>query len=1425
MGITVLGPLTVDGSERLGPRDRVVLQALATRQGRPVSVEELFDALWGDRPPASAAKNLQSCIVRLRKALGSASIETSARGYALTVPPDTVDAKAFEAQAARARELLAVGEADRVAFMLERTLALWRGTPFSDLPDWPPAQREAERLRELRLEVEEMYVDALIRSGRPREVLARGQAMVRAAPLRERRWELLALAQYQTGAQGEALRTIRQLRAVLAHELGIDPAPEMAALEQSILRQDAGLLVPQPRAGSPTCPWQGLKAYDVEDADRFFGREADVASCLDVLHRTSFVALVGPSGSGKSSIMRAGVLAALRERGHRIVLITPGRRPLEALTSLSENAPADTVLAVDQTEEVFTLCDDPEERREFLDRLTQEAAGRPVVLTLRGDRLTQVTEHPAFSRLVERGLHLVGSLDEEALRETVTGPAQQAGLVLQPGLVDLLVREVRDDPGALPLLSHALQETWRRREGSTLTVDGYHASGGIHGAVAQSAEQLYGSVAPDERPLLRDLVLRLVSPGVDGEAVRTQVPRRLIASDTHHEQLIGLLVDARLVTSDEGVLEITHEALARAWPRLRGWLDDDVEGQRIRHHLSGAADAWETLGRPDSELYRGVRLARALDWESRAETTLTAIEREFLDAARAAAEAEEQSAAERARAQARLIRRLRIVLAGAVVLLVLALAAGGLAAVQSERASDNAARAEQAAVSADARRVGARAQITDDISLSLLLAAAGARLDDSSETGLNLSTVMAEHPRLVRSGSPGGGFLEGLTVSPDGRWIASSDDQNQMHLYDAATNRLLRSFVAGRTPEGEQRFLLGAFSPDSTQLAVVLEASRSTEPVRLLDPRTMQPIVKMPFPGDRPVWGIDVAFSADGRYLAATVQTRFSVFGGPRGQGYALVWDVLSPFTPPVRVPTGKDLPGVALSPDGRVLYTSDPLTAYEVATGEKIWRREQVGSNYSSFDINKEGTLLALADYIKPGGTDEDGLLVDVEDGSTVTTLRGHKDTIYDIRFSPDGSLVGSVDVDRKLIVWDADTGRSVARWEVMDQYGVGFSPDNDLVYNGYGPSMLRTWDLSVEDTYLQRTAQVDDAKVFTQVDFSPDGRQVAVGWRDDRDRGWVRFVDTATGDATTPSRFPVWNEQALWTTGVWHPAGHRYAGYWCDDSRIACPSPGTVTVLDPTNGRPVVGPADVVEGDSDIWAFGYVDGARGLLVADSSNKTRIVDAETLQPRGDPFDLFAFCPCNAIQVGDGSTTMAWNWTGGGTSTRWQVLDASSVEILDEGGELDMQVHIAVASPDGSTVALAGNTGEIVTIDTSIEHEPRGSSSVDAPMYWLDYSTDGELLVSGAEDGSVSLWDASTLDLLGTVHTPASGSPLPASAGFIGDSHDVAIASFDGGVYRWETDLDRALDFACQMAGRDLTEQEWEQVLPAHPYQSVCPPK
>ena len=634
MGIAVLGPLTVDGDggrKNLARRERVVLAALAVHPGEVVSAGALADALWGDQPPASEAKVVQGCVVRLRRVLGGHAIETSPAGYRLTVTHGEIDSRRFEHGIERAGSLLTAGDAERAAAVLADVLTLWRGRPFDEVAGWDPARIEIARLDELRRIAEELYVDARLRAGGHDSVLGTAQAMVAEAPLRERRWALLATAQYQAGRQGDALETLRRLRGVLSRELGLDPSPEIEKLEQAILRQEPALAgpvaLPEPSA---TCPYQGLKPYDLEDADLFFGREAEVATGLRKLSDTSILAVVGPSGCGKSSLVRAGVAASLQRDGRRVVTITPGLHPMAALAGALPGARSLPTLVVDQCEEAFSLCQDVAERTAFLARLTDHAAEAPLVLSFRADRFADLSSHPEFAHVVEEGLHLLTGMSESELRSAITEPARLAALVVEPGLVDLLIGEVAGQPGALPLMSHVLAETWQRREGRTLTVAGYRASGGIQGAVAQSAEQVYAQLTPEQRPMLKALLLRLVTPGPDGQPVRSRLPRRSVITGPESDQLIDLLISARLVTSDDGVVELAHEALARAWPRLRGWLDDDLEGQQILHHLTQVADSWDSLNRPDSELYRGVRLAKALQWRDQASPDLTATEQDFL---------------------------------------------------------------------------------------------------------------------------------------------------------------------------------------------------------------------------------------------------------------------------------------------------------------------------------------------------------------------------------------------------------------------------------------------------------------------------------------------------------------------------------------------------------------------------------------------------------------------------------------------------------------------------------------------------------------------------------------------------------------------------------------------------------------------------
>ena len=499
MGIGVLGPLTIDGSEAaINRRDRVVLQALAAARGTVLSPERLADAVWGDQPPASWHKNVQQCVMRLRRHLGTEAITTLPQGYRLAVDRDDLDAARFERLVDRARELLALGEVDRARYTLDEALSLWRGTALPDLLDWDGGQIEAERLTGLRLDAEELRLDCALRDGEHAEALSELVASVKEQPLREQRWALLALAQYRCGRQAEALQTLRQVRGVLARELALDPGPDLVALETAILRQDPSLLVDEkPREGSDRCPYQGLIPYDVDDSEAFFGRDADVAICLRRLDEGGAVVVVGPSGSGKSSLVRAGMAAALQLDGRKVHVVTPGASPMAALAAVR---PSD-VLVVDQCEEAVTLCADDAERAAFFDTLADHdrpgggAARRP-------DRSRRGA--PGGSRGSSRGsLHLLNPMSPDELQGS-----HRASGGTRPGCCSSrgwwTSSSATSRASLAPSRCSPTPSARRgcRREGRTLTVDGYRATGGIRGAVARTADEVWSTLdaASSTRP-------------------------------------------------------------------------------------------------------------------------------------------------------------------------------------------------------------------------------------------------------------------------------------------------------------------------------------------------------------------------------------------------------------------------------------------------------------------------------------------------------------------------------------------------------------------------------------------------------------------------------------------------------------------------------------------------------------------------------------------------------------------------------------------------------------------------------------------------------------------------------------------------------------------------------------------------------------
>jgi len=330
MGIAVLGPLEVDGrTNGLSPRDRVVLSALVVGRGDPVSADALADALWGDDLPASSVKIVQGCVVRLRKLLGAAAIDSGPSGYRLTLTDEEVDHRRFERLLEGARDALDGEDPARASYLVDEALDLWRGRALADLEEWEPGRLAAARLEALRMDGEELLVAAELGAGHAQAVLEQARTLVAQAPFRERRWVLLATALHQCGRQADALGAVNRARTMLADELGLDPGRELAELEELLLRQDPSLRPLEERTVSAFCPYRGLLPYGADDADFFFGREDDATACLRRLRDSHVLAVVGPSGIGKSSLVLAGVVAALTRAGIGSGRVHP-RRPTPA---------------------------------------------------------------------------------------------------------------------------------------------------------------------------------------------------------------------------------------------------------------------------------------------------------------------------------------------------------------------------------------------------------------------------------------------------------------------------------------------------------------------------------------------------------------------------------------------------------------------------------------------------------------------------------------------------------------------------------------------------------------------------------------------------------------------------------------------------------------------------------------------------------------------------------------------------------------------------------------------------------------------------------------------------------------------------------------------------------------------------------------
>jgi basic membrane lipoprotein Med (substrate-binding protein (PBP1-ABC) superfamily)/DNA-binding SARP family transcriptional activator len=708
-GVGASGADDLDATRALGgPKQRLVLALLLAEPNRVVSVDRLVDGLWGDDPPESARHTVQSYVSELRKVLGPA-LESVGAGYRVRVDRTSLDTLDFEARFAEGRARVDT-DPDAAADALEDALALWRGTPFGDLGTLPALQAESARLEELRLEAIDVLMDARLAAGRHAEVVAELDRLTRDHPYREELRALHMVALYRCGRQADALRAYRITRDVLGEELGIVPSPRLRRLEEQILLQDPDL-DPPPGASAPDAPsdrwvenpYLGLRAFREADHARFFGQEELVARLVArVTGDVRFTAVVGPSGSGKSSAVQAGLIPRLR-REHpevAIALMQPGSQPLGALGAalagltgesthvvmsmlagadglracareLLEDGRRRLVIVIDQFEELFTMVDETEARR-FLDLLahgvSDDEHGVRVVVTLRADFYDRPLAEPRFGRLFADNVVTVVALGPEQLESAATLPARQLDIDVEPRLVGRLVADVAGQPNALPLFQYALTELFDARSGPVLDLATYERIGGVRKAVARRAESLYGQLDAAEQEAARQLLLRVVTVSRDLVGRRRVPASELVSLDIDVVALRNV-IDAfsryRLLALDRDpatgspTVEVAHEALLAEWHRLRDWIDrhrDDLSKQAT---FLVAVNEWESSGRDPGYLLHGTRLDDYRSWAANTELRLTATEQDFLDAAVATSESVAADVAQRELDRVRLQRRAR----------------------------------------------------------------------------------------------------------------------------------------------------------------------------------------------------------------------------------------------------------------------------------------------------------------------------------------------------------------------------------------------------------------------------------------------------------------------------------------------------------------------------------------------------------------------------------------------------------------------------------------------------------------------------------------------------------------------------------------------------------------------------------------------
>ncbi|WP_432037917.1 hypothetical protein [Streptomyces cucumeris] len=1019
-------------------------------------------------------------------------------------------------------------------------------------------------------------------------------------------------------------------------------------------------------------PYRGLARFETSDHARFFGRTRLTDSLTAMAGARRCVMVLGPSGSGKSSLLRAGLVPRLQTttdpalRPAAIRILTPGPRPVRDHRRLFTPAEGegDTWLVVDQFEEVFTLCQDAAERREFIGLLlsARDPGSRlRVVVGARADFYARCLEYESLAAVLGEASLPVVPMTPDELREVIVKPAAAEGLIVERTLTARLIEEVGEEPGGLPLISHTLLETWRRRRGRTLTLEGYEATGGIHGAIAQTAEALYTQLTPPQAEAARRILLRLITPG-EGTTPDTRRPTEraeLITTDTgpDPDTVLQQLARARLLTLDDDSVDLAHEALITAWPRLHGWIEDNRERLRRHRRLTDAARNWHNRDRDTGALLRGTELTEAEDAfpSPEQQDALTALERDFLD--------------QSTRAEHRRSRRARSLTVILATLLVLALIATGIAFYQQHTATTAQRAALTAQHAAQSRQLAAQSVNLQDSNpdLASLLAVKAWKTRHTAEAAGALYAAPAVPLRHRLTGP--GGSVESLRFSTDGQTLAISSDDDTVRLWDVEKGKPRTTINTGAEVNEV------AFSPDGKTLATInddhtlrLRGMKSGK-TRITIKGHSDDVVSMVFGPDGKtlatgsrdgtvcLWDVktgkarttlkdrhdrvvSMAFSPDRKTLAT---------GGEEG---AHLWDVETGKTRTTLKGHSDDVASVAFSPDGKTVATgSGDGTArlWDVGTGKARTTLTLPDPNIVySVAFSPDGKTLAT------GNSDHTACLWDVETGKARTTLKGHDSSLYAVAFSPDGKTVATGSDDVRL--WDVEAGKPRITFKGNDfLFSVALSPDGKSLATGSRGGTVRLWDAETGRT----RATINTGAEVDEVAFSPDGKTL------ETDGGRLWDVETGKTRTTLTGHVDKVNSPAFSPDGKTHATVN-------DDGIIRLRNMKTGKIRRTINTNDGTAKSPAFSPDGKTLATGGDKGAHLWDVETGKIRIRLTD------HADNVNSLAFSP-------DGKTLATAN--GDGTVRLWDVETGKTRTTLTGHAAAVQSVTFGA---DGKTLATAG---------------------------------------------------------------------------------------------------------------------------------------